>query len=206
MNAATGADRESPAAPRWRAGGWLDGARPCATANRGPRPAQARIDLVVIHSISLPPGRFGGDAIERLFTNRLDCDAHPYFDRLRGLTVSSHFVVRRGGEVLQFVGCDERAWHAGRSRWRGRDDCNDFSIGIELEGLEGQAFMPLQYDALVRLLHAIAQRYPIEGVAGHEHVAVLRKLDPGAGFEWRRLAAALGWRAARFPAGLITDA
>ena len=112
MSAATGADPESPAAPRWRAGGWLDGARPCATANRGPRPAQARIDLVVIHSISLPPGRFGGDAIERLFTNRLDCDAHPYYARLRGLAVSSHFVVRRDGGVLQFVGCDERAWHA----------------------------------------------------------------------------------------------
>ena len=191
--------------PRWHAG-WWSAARRCPSPNFGERPAGSVVSLLVLHSISLPPGVYGGDQIEQFFANRLDWSAHPYFETIRGLQVSSHFVVRRGGEVLQFVGCDERAWHAGRSRWRGRDDCNDFSIGIELEGLEGQAFMPLQYDALVRLLHAIAQRYPIEGVAGHEHVAVLRKLDPGAGFEWRRLAAALGWRAARFPAGLITDA
>ncbi len=189
----------------WVAGGWLQGVRRCATTNRDARAPQARVDLVVVHSISLPPGRYGGDAIELLFTNRLDCDAHPYYARLRGLAVSSHFVLCRDGELVQFVGCDERAWHAGRSRWRGRENCNDFSIGIELEGLEGQAFEAAQYGALVQLLLALARRYPIEGVAGHEHVAPIRKADPGAGFEWRRLAAALGWPARCFPVGMVSD-
>lgn len=191
---------------RWLAGGWLQDARRCESPNRNARPPDAAIDLVVIHSISLPPGRFGGDAIERLFTNRLDCDAHPYYARLRGLAVSSHFVLARSGALTQFVGCDDRAWHAGVSRWRGRENCNDFSIGVELEGLEGQAFEAAQYDALAGLLSLLAQRHPIEGVAGHEHVAPMRKLDPGAGFEWRRLAAALGWPARYFPAGMIADA
>ena len=108
--------------------------------NFGPRPASTPVDLVVLHSISLPPGQYGGDAIERLFTNRLDWDAHPYYDQIRGMTVSAHFLVRRGGELIQFVSCDDRAWHAGASSWDGRDDCNDFSIGIELEGLEGDTF------------------------------------------------------------------
>lgn len=202
-NCAPGTGDAPRDAPLWCHGGWLHGAAHRATANRGARAPQARVDLVVIHSISLPPGHYGGDAIERLFTNRLDCEEHPYYARLRGLAVSSHFVVRRDGRVLQFVGCDERAWHAGRSRWRGRDDCNDFSVGIEVEGLEGQAFAAAQYAALARLLRALAQRYPIEGVAGHEHVAPMRKLDPGAGFEWRRLAAALGWDATFFPAGVL---
>ena len=201
QRAGQGAQADAP----WLAGGWLRGVRRCATTNRGVRPRDARVDLVVVHSISLPPGRFGGDAIERLFTNRLDCDAHPYYAGLRGLAVSAHFVLRRDGGVVQFVGCDERAWHAGRSRWRGRENCNDFSIGIELEGLEGQAFMEAQYAALVRLLLALARRYPIEGVAGHEHVAPMRKLDPGAGFEWRRLAAALAWPTRYFPAGTVGD-
>ncbi|MEO8124472.1 MAG: 1,6-anhydro-N-acetylmuramyl-L-alanine amidase AmpD [Burkholderiales bacterium] len=183
----------------------MQDARRCATTNRDARPSQARVDLVVIHSISLPPGRFGGDAIERLFTNRLDCDAHPYFARLHGLAVSSHFVLRRDGELLQFVGCDERAWHAGRSCWRGRENCNDFSIGIELEGLEGQAFEPAQYTALVRLLLTLRRRYSIDGVAGHEHVAPMRKADPGAGFDWRQLVAALGWPARYFPVGVLSS-
>lgn len=190
----------------WLAGGWLQGVRRRATTNRDARSPQARVELVVIHSISLPPGCYAGDAIERLFTNRLDCDAHPYYARLRGLAVSSHFVLRRNGEPVQFVGCDERAWHAGRSRWRDRENCNDFSIGIELEGLEGQAFELAQYSALIELLAALVLRYPIEGVVGHEHVAPMRKADPGAGFEWRRLATALGWPARYFPAGLLSDA
>src|ERR1700712_1204227 len=132
--------------------GWLDGVRRCESPNFGPRPAGVAIDLVVIHSISLPPGEYGGDAIERLFTNRLDWDAHPYFQQIRGMEVSAHFLVRRNGQVIQFVSCDSRAWHAGKSSWRGRDDCNDFSIGIELEGLEGELFEPTQYVALTRLL------------------------------------------------------
>ena len=173
--------------------GWLEGVRRCPSANCGSRPAAARVSLVVMHSISLPPGEFGGDAIERLFTNRLDWTAHPYFETIRGLEVSAHFLIRRQGEKVQFVSCDQRAWHAGASSWRGHADCNDFSIGIELEGLEGGCFEDLQYAALAELLRAIAAAYPIEAVAGHEHVAPGRKSDPGPGFEWPRLAALLKW-------------
>ncbi len=187
---------------QWLAGGWLQGAQACPSANCNARPPGVAVELVVIHSISLPPGQFGGDAIERLFTNRLDIAGHPYFERLRGLALSSHFVVGREGKVKQFVGCDERAWHAGRSMWRGCENCNDFSIGIELEGLEGQAFEPPQYTALLELLPALARRYPIRGIAGHEHVAPMRKADPGAGFEWHRLAKLLRWPSEYFPSGV----
>jgi AmpD protein len=178
--------------------GWLDGVRRCESPNFGPRPAGVAIDLVVI---SLPPGEYGGDAIERLFTNRLDWDAHPYFQQIRGMEVSAHFLVRRNGQVIQFVSCDSRAWHAGKSSWRGRDDCNDFSIGIELEGLEGELFEPTQYVALTRLLKALAGHYPVTAVAGHEHIAPGRKNDPGAGFDWPRLRASLGSRASAFTIG-----
>jgi AmpD protein len=190
---------DAAAQPTWLAGGWLAGVRHCASPNRSERPTDTQIELVLIHSISLPPGRNGGDAIERLFTNRLDFDAHPYYPVLRGLQVSSHFVLRRDGEIVQFVGCDERAWHAGRSQWRGRANCNDFSVGIELEGLEGLLFEPTQYHALARLLKVLAVRYPIIGIAGHEHVAAGRKHDPGAGFDWARLESELGWPAQYFP-------
>jgi N-acetyl-anhydromuramoyl-L-alanine amidase len=172
--------------PRW-AGGWWSAAQALPSPHFGPRPAGTEVTLVVVHSISLPPGTYGGDAIERLFTGRLDCDAHPYYEALRGLQVSAHFVVRRDGGLQQFVSCDRRAWHAGRSAWRGRDDCNDWSIGIELEGLEGQAFEPLQYRQLARLLRALSRRYPLSEVVGHEHVAPGRKADPGAGFDWNEL-------------------
>ena len=147
--------------------------------------------LAVIHSISLPPGEYGGDAVERLFTNRLDWDAHPYYQTIRGLQVSAHFLIRRGGERVQFVSCDERAWHAGASSWRGRDNCNDWSIGIELEGLEGERFTAAQYRALATLLHALVRRYPLAEAVGHEHVAPGRKADPGPGFDWARLRGAL---------------
>jgi AmpD protein len=138
-----------PSAPRadeawsdvWEEG-WYVPARRCPSPNFGPRPAGVSIDLTVVHSISLPPGVYGGDAIERLFTNRLDWDAHPYFQQIRGLEVSAHFLVRRDGALVQFVSCDARAWHAGRSSWRGRDNCNDYSIGIELEGLEARLSPP----------------------------------------------------------------
>lgn len=183
------ARRTAAGAPRWR-GGWWTGARRCPSPNFGPRPATAAIELLLLHSISLPPGVFGGDAIERLFTNRLDWDAHPYYAQIRGLAVSAHFVIRRDGELLQFVSCEQRAWHAGRSCWRGRDNCNDYSIGIELEGLEGGVFEDAQYDALAGLLPRLARRYPLRAVAGHEHVAPGRKADPGPGFEWARLRAA----------------
>ena len=121
-----------------------------ASPNFGPRPAATPVDLVVLHSISLPPGEYGGDAVERLFTNSLDWSAHPYYETIRGLAVSAHFFIRRDGELVQFVSCDERAWHAGPSCWEGRADCNDFSVGIELEGLEGEAFEAAQYEALAR--------------------------------------------------------
>jgi AmpD protein len=168
---------------RWR-GGWWSAARACPSPNFGARPAQAVVSLVIVHSISLPPGEYGGDAIERLFTNRLDWASHPFFETIQGLQVSAHFVVRRDGELLQFVSCDDRAWHAGQSHWRGRDNCNDWSIGIELEGLEGQAFEAAQYRQLARLLRVLSARYPIEEAVGHEHVAPGRKADPGAGFDW----------------------
>lgn len=181
-------------------GGWWRAARRVESPNYGPRPANTDISLALIHSISLPPGEYGGDGVERLFTNRLDWDAHPYYQRIRGLQVSSHFFVRRDGELMQFVSCDERAWHAGPSCWRGRDNCNDYSIGIELEGLEGETFEPGQYAALARLLRALAMRYPLRHLAGHEHVAPGRKIDPGPGFDWAALHSSLQWPREMFAA------
>ena len=129
--------------------------------------------------------------MQALFTNSLDCSRHPYYEGLRGLRVSSHFFVRRSGQVLQFVDCTQRAWHAGVSTWRGRDNCNDWSIGIEIEGLEGETFAAVQYRVLAHLLRAVVSRYPIEDIVGHEHVAPGRKRDPGPGFDWMRLRQAL---------------
>ena len=143
--------------------------------------------MVVIHSISLPPGVYGGPEIQQLFCNKLDWDAHPYFAAIKGLEVSAHFVIRRNGELLQFVSCDDRAWHAGRSVWQGRPECNDYAIGIELEGLEGDLFEPCQYDGLLRLISALREVYPLRDVVGHEHIAPQRKLDPGPGFDWGQL-------------------
>jgi AmpD protein len=186
--------------------GWYLNARRIASPNFGPRPADVAIDLLVLHSISLPPGQYGGPEIEALFTNTLDWDAHPYFDLIRGAEVSAHFVIRRDGELLQFVSCDDRAWHAGQSSHQGRHNCNDFSIGIELEGLEGHSFEAVQYSALTALCAAVAQQYPIRHIAGHEHVAPTRKQDPGAGFDWRLLQTSLGWSAAQFPHSISDDA
>ena len=169
--------------PLWR-NGWYNLARHTPSPNFGPRPEEAQIDLVVIHSISLPPGVYDGPEVEALFTNTLDWDAHPYFEQIRGMEVSSHFFIRRDGRLIQFVSCDDRAWHAGRSHYRGRDNCNDDSIGIELEGLEGLTFEEAQYNTLIGLCQAIATHYPLAHIAGHEHVAPGRKQDPGAGFDW----------------------
>lgn len=184
--------------PLWERG-WYRFAHPIASPNFGPRPSGASVDLVVVHSISLPPGVYGGDEVLRLFTNTLDWDAHPYFQQIRGMQVSAHFFIRRDGALLQFVSCDDRAWHAGRSSWRGREECNDDSVGIELEGLEGGNFEPAQYEALAALCAALAQHYPIRHVAGHEHIAPGRKNDPGAGFEWARFEREVGWPADWFP-------
>lgn len=181
-----------PAAPGPLDGGWIPSARRVRSPNRDARPAGTTIDLAIVHSISLPPGRYGGDAIERLFTNTLDWDAHPYYDGIRGLRVSSHWLVRRDGELVQFVPVGERAWHAGVSSWRGRERCNDFSLGIELEGLEGERFEEAQYGTLERLLRTLGAALPLRTVVGHEHVAPGRKIDPGPGFDWARLRRALG--------------
>jgi N-acetyl-anhydromuramoyl-L-alanine amidase len=182
----------------WQQGWWLRAARR-HSPNFGPRPLGAAVELVVVHSISVPPGVYGGDAIERLFANRLEPSGHPCFEPLRDLQVSAHLLVRRDGQVLQFVSCDDRAWHAGASRWAGRDNCNDWSVGIELEGLEGEVFEAAQYEALARILRALARRYPVAQVVGHEHVAPGRKGDPGAAFDWAGLRRRLRWPARMFP-------
>ncbi len=200
MGAATAGSAARTRPARWYRG-WWSGAQAHRSPNHGPRPPGASVDLVVLHSISLPPGEFGGGQIEQLFTNRLDWSAHPYFDLIRGLQVSAHFLVQRDGRTQQFVSCDRRAWHAGASAWQGRDNCNDFSIGIELEGLEGGRFEPAQYAALLPLLQALARRYPLQAITGHEHIAPGRKQDPGPGFDWL----ALG-RLAGFPGMLGIDA
>ena len=182
--------------------GWWSGARAYPSPNFGPRPPGTAVTLVVLHSISLPPGVFGGDHVERLFTNRLDIDApdaHPFYAGLRDVRVSAHFFVRRNGTVQQFVSCDERAWHAGVSSWRGRDNCNDWSIGIELEGIEGGLFEAAQYDRLGSVLPLLCGRYPLQEAVGHEHIAPGRKADPGDGFDWTRLRRALRGRGPRLP-------
>jgi len=182
----------------WR-DGWLLRARAVASPNFGPRPAGGGIDLIVLHSISLPPGQYGGPEIEQLFCNRLDWDAHPYYQQIRGLEVSSHFYIQRDGTLWQFVSADARAWHAGRSHYRGRDNCNDDSIGIELEGLEGQTFEQAQYLQLAMLCRDLAALHPVQHLAGHEHVAPGRKQDPGPGFDWRLLRALSGFSPQCFP-------
>lgn len=182
--------------------GWWSQARKVVSPNCGPRPPLMPVELAVIHSISLPPGSYGSDAIERLFCNRLDWEADPYFQRIRGLEVSAHFLIRRKGSLLQFVSCDERAWHAGASSWQQRDNCNDYSVGIELEGLEGERFAAVQYRRLAALLHALEHRYPLRWVVGHEHVAPGRKHDPGAAFEWQQLVSLLRWPRERVPPAL----
>ena len=168
------------------ANGRVDAARYVASPNCDQRPPGEAITLLVIHNISLPPGEFGGDAIERLFTNTLDHDAHPYYRTLAGLRVSAHFLIRRAGELLQFVPCTERAWHAGASTWCGRSRCNDFSIGIELEGADDVPYTEAQYRVLAELARSLQSAYPIAAVAGHCDIAPERKTDPGPSFDWPR--------------------
>jgi N-acetyl-anhydromuramoyl-L-alanine amidase len=182
-------DLPRPAAPHSR---WMP------SPHFGERPPGTRPSLIVVHSISLPPGEYGGAAVERFFTQGLDWEAHPYFETIRGLQVSAHYFIRRTGAMVQFVDEAHRAWHAGVSSWRGRPQCNDYSIGIELEGLEGDTFEAAQYTALAGLCLALAQRHPIEHVVGHEHIAPGRKRDPGPGFDWAGLQRLTGWPAERF--------
>ncbi len=172
--------------------GWLPGARRVPSPNCDERPAGEAIRLLVIHNISLPPGSFGGPGVEALFTNRLDPAAHPYYAEIQHLRVSAHFFIRRDGELIQFVPCEKRAWHAGVSNWKGRERCNDFSIGIELEGTDAQPFTDAQYAVLAELVKALRRAYPVEGLAGHSDIAPGRKTDPGPHFDWDRLAALTG--------------
>ena len=157
--------------------------------NYGARPAGCEPELLVIHNISLPPGQYGGDHIERFFTNCLDCDAHPFFDEIRGVEVSSHVLIRRCGEVVQFVSFGDRAWHAGQSCFQDRQNCNDFSIGIELEGTDDEPYTDSQYFALCRVTRALLGNFPAmdaNRIVGHSDIAPGRKTDPGPAFDWRR--------------------
>jgi len=170
------------------------GARQVPSPNCDERPAGEPVTLLVLHSISLPPGEYGSDAIERLFTNRLDPQAHAAFADLRNLRVSAHFLVRRGGELLQFVPIERRAWHAGVSCWRGRTRCNDFSVGVELEGSGRHDFTDPQYAQLAQLVRALRARLPLREVAAHSDLAPGRKSDPGDRFDWRRFFSLLSAR------------
>ncbi|MGC4244919.1 MAG: 1,6-anhydro-N-acetylmuramyl-L-alanine amidase AmpD [Herbaspirillum sp.] len=186
--------------------GWCDHARREPSPNCDERPEGVAAELLVIHNISLPPGEFGGPHIADLFCNRLDFDAHPYFDQLRPLRVSAHFLIRRDGEVVQFVPAHRRAWHAGVSSFEGRERCNDFSIGIELEGTDFEPFTEAQYATLVKLSQALVTRYGLTAVAGHEHIAPVRKTDPGPFFDWdgyhNKMVKIVNAAQLRFPVGL----
>ncbi|HEY6241958.1 MAG TPA: 1,6-anhydro-N-acetylmuramyl-L-alanine amidase AmpD [Burkholderiales bacterium] len=166
--------------------GVLAGAVQVSSPNCDERPEEEAVSLLVVHNISLPPGEFRGEAIVRLFTNTLDFGAHPYYETLRDLKVSAHFLVRRDGELIQFVPCAKRAWHAGPSNWKGRMRCNDFSVGAELEGNDDQAYDDRQYLRLAKLLVSLRRRYPIVDVVGHADIAPGRKTDPGPAFDWGR--------------------
>jgi N-acetyl-anhydromuramoyl-L-alanine amidase len=173
--------------PQLTSDGLLPGARFIPSANCDERPATEPVRLVVVHAISLPPGQYGGDGVEQLFTNRLDPSSHPYYREIHALRVSAHFFIRRDGSVIQFVPTNRRAWHAGASCWRGRERCNDFSLGIELEGCDEAPFTDIQYIRLARLIRILRKAFVIEDVVGHADIAPGRKTDPGPRFDWQRL-------------------
>lgn len=181
--------------PEFQGAGWFASVRQVCSPNADHRIAGGLVNLVVIHAISLPPDSFGGPGVEQLFTNTLDPAEHPYYETIAHLRVSAHFFIRRDGEMIQFVSTEDRAWHAGKSCWRGRERCNDFSIGIELEGCDTVPFEEIQYERLARLLDELEVRYPIQDVVGHSDIAPGRKTDPGPCFDWGRLAAARDARA-----------
>lgn len=171
--------------------GWLSGVRKVASPNCDHRTPGVAIDLLVIHNISLPPDQFGGKDILAFFTNRLESGAHPYYAQLEGVRVSAHFLIHRDGGVVQFVPCRQRAWHAGVSVWQGRPRCNDFSIGIELEGSDFVPFTAAQYAALTRLTRRLQRAYPLRSIVGHADIAPERKTDPGPFFDWTRFRTSL---------------
>jgi len=182
-----------------RDSGLLSGVRYIPSPNHDDRPDEQAIDLIVVHGISLPPGEFGGGWIDDLFTNSLDPDAHPYFREINGLRVSSHFLIRRNGEVIQYVPVNKRAWHAGESCYQGRSACNDYSIGIELEGEDHTPYEPIQYDRLLSVINALMATYPGIGegdIVGHVDIAPGRKTDPGIAFDWNDFRKKLGVRLA----------
>jgi AmpD protein len=170
--------------------GWFSGVRKLASPNYDRRPPGTLIDMLVIHNISLPPDQFGGTGIADFFCNRLDTTAHPYYEQLKDVRVSSHFLIRRDGGIIQFVPCVQRAWHAGSSNWLGRTRCNDFAIGIELEGSDFVPFEPAQYASLARLTRYLQRTYPIRSIVGHSDIAPGRKTDPGPFFDWPRFRSA----------------
>ena len=174
------------------ASGLLDIAQFIASPNCDERPLGTDINLLVIHNISLPPNEFGGNGVIELFTNQIDSLAHAYYQSLPGHKVSTHFFIRRGGATIQFVSCNQRAWHAGVSHWQGKDRCNDFSIGIELEGSDITPFTDVQYTALITLTKCLCDHYPIQDIAGHSDIAPGRKTDPGPYFDWGRYITELG--------------
>ena len=169
--------------------GLLDNCKQCPSPNKDDRPKNTTIDLVVVHSISLPPGEYGGDAIEQFFQNKLDKNQHPYFEEIHQMQVSSHALIKRDGDIVQFVPFHERAWHAGQSNYQGRERCNDFSIGIELEGSDTDNFEDIQYSQLAQLVAALKNTYPLtaNNITGHSDIAPGRKKDPGTGFSWQQL-------------------
>ena len=174
---------------------WLENARRVASPNHDDRPEGTDISLLVIHAISLPPGEFGSPCIEQLFCNTLDPGVHPYFEQLRGLKVSAHLLIDRNGDIVQFVPFHKRAWHAGRSVFSGRENCNDFSIGIELEGTDDVNYETVQYEVLSQVITALQQAWPAlagANIRGHCHIAPGRKTDPGPAFDWDRLYSLLG--------------
>ncbi len=173
-------------------GDWIREARRVPSPNSDERPAGAEISLIVVHGISLPPGEYGGCWIDDLFTNRLDCTAHGYFAEIAGLEVSSHLLIRRDGELVQYVPFSKRAWHAGKSCYRDREACNDFSIGIELEGQDEEPYADVQYARLAEVVTLLRKRFPSiapDALVGHADIAPGRKTDPGPAFDWQRLRA-----------------
>lgn len=179
--------RNEDKSSNWLEGGLYAPAQIIKSPNHNPRPPHSCISLVVLHNISLPPNEFGGPGVIALFTNNLDPADHPYYATISHLEVSSHFFIRRDGTLIQFVSCDQRAWHAGESSWEGQSGCNDFSIGIELEGADTQPFEECQYSQLVDVLKDLMTKYPIQSIVGHEHIAPQRKTDPGPHFDWNHL-------------------
>jgi N-acetyl-anhydromuramoyl-L-alanine amidase len=184
--------------------GWLElhGIQQAPSPNYNARPTDAQVNLLVLHNISLPPGQFGTGCARQLFLNTLDLNADPWFSNLSGLRVSAHFLIERDGTITQFVSCNDRAWHAGLSAFQGRDNCNDFSIGVELEGTDTIPYTDQQYLALAQLTAQLRSQYPLKHVRGHCHIAPSRKTDPGDSFDWSRYAKLGRWQSHQLPKGL----